>query len=39
MNRNKLFLDSAPEKAADWSGVAGEFCCLSLHRSQISDDL
>jgi hypothetical protein len=21
------------------SGVAGEFCCLSLHRSQISEDL
>jgi hypothetical protein len=27
------------QKAAEFSGVAGEFRCLSLHRSQISKDL
>ncbi len=27
------------KKAVEFSGVAGEFCCLSLHRSQISKDL
>jgi len=26
-------------KAAEFSGVAGEFRCHSLHRSQISKDL
>jgi hypothetical protein len=26
-------------KAAEFSGAAGEFRCLSLHRSQISKDL
>src|SRR5271166_13953 len=27
------------QKAAEFSGVAGEFRCYSLHRSQISKDL
>src|SRR5258708_29940246 len=27
------------KKAAELSGVAGEFCCHSLHRSKISKDL
>jgi hypothetical protein len=36
---NKLFLNSSSQKAAELSGVAGRFCCLSLHRSQISEDL
>jgi hypothetical protein len=26
------------KKAAEFSGIAGEFCCLSLHRSEISKD-
>jgi hypothetical protein len=39
MNRNKLFLNSSLQKAAEFSGVAGEFRCHSLHRSQISKDL
>jgi hypothetical protein len=39
MNQNKLFQNSSLQKAAEFSGVAGEFCCLSLHRSQISKDL
>jgi hypothetical protein len=38
MNRNKLFLNSPLQKAAEFSGVAGEFRCHSLHRSQISED-
>jgi hypothetical protein len=38
-NRNKLFLDSSLQKAAEFSGVAGGFCCLSLHRSKIFQDL
>jgi hypothetical protein len=25
--------------AVEFPGLAGEFCCLSLHRSQISKDL
>jgi hypothetical protein len=25
--------------AAEYSGLAGEFCCFSLHRSQIFKDL
>jgi hypothetical protein len=37
--RNKLFLNSPLQKAAELSGVAGEFRCHSLHRSQISKDL
>jgi hypothetical protein len=36
MNQNKLFQNSSLQKAAEFSGVAGEFCCLSLHWSQIS---
>jgi hypothetical protein len=32
------FKPSSP-KAAEFSGVAGEFRCHSLHRSQISKDL
>jgi len=39
MNENKLFLNSSLQKAAEFSGVAGEFRCLSLHASQISKDL
>jgi len=39
MNQNKLFQNSSLQKAAELFGVAGEFCCLSLHRSQISKDL
>jgi len=27
------------QRIAEFSGVAGEFRCLSLHRSQISQDL
>jgi hypothetical protein len=27
------------KKAVEFSGVTGEFCCRSLHRSQISKDL
>jgi len=37
--RIKLFLKSSLRKAAELSGVAGEFRCQSLHRSQISEDL
>jgi hypothetical protein len=37
--RNKLFFNSSSQKAAELSGVAGGFCCLSLHRPQISEDL
>jgi hypothetical protein len=36
MNRTVFKLLSP--KAAEFSGVAGEFRCLSLHRSQISED-
>jgi hypothetical protein len=32
-------MKGASAKAAEFSGVAGEFCCLSLHRSEISQDL
>ena len=39
MDENKLFQNSSLQKAAENSGVAGEFCCLSLRRSQISRDL
>jgi hypothetical protein len=39
MNQDKLFQNSSLQKAAEFSGVAGEFCCLSLHRSEISQDL
>jgi len=39
VNQNKLFLNSSLQKAAEFSGVGGEFRCLSLHRSQISKDL
>jgi hypothetical protein len=34
MNRNQLFLNPPRRNAADLSGVAGEFRCPSLHRSQ-----
>ncbi len=30
MNRNKLFLNSPLQKAAEFCGIAGEFRCLSL---------
>jgi hypothetical protein len=36
MNRNKLSLNYALQKAAELSGAAGEFRCHSLHRLQIS---
>jgi hypothetical protein len=39
MIQNKLSQKSSLQKAAEFSGVAGQFCCLSLHRSQISQDL
>jgi hypothetical protein len=40
MNRNSLsLLNSSLQKAAELFGVAEGFCCLSLHRSQISKDL
>jgi hypothetical protein len=39
MDRIKLFLDSTLQKAAEVSGEAGEFRCLSLHRLKISKDL
>jgi hypothetical protein len=39
MNPNKLFLNSSLQKAAEFSGAAGEFRCYSLHRSQIFKDL
>jgi hypothetical protein len=32
-------LNSSLQKAAEFSGVAGEFRCHSLHRSQIFKDL
>jgi hypothetical protein len=32
-------LNSALQKAVEFFGVAGEFRCFSLHRSQISKDL
>jgi hypothetical protein len=35
MNRNKLFLNSPFQNAAELSGVAGKFRCYSLHRFQI----
>ena len=31
MNRNKLFLNSSLQKAAEFAGAAGEFRCQSLH--------
>jgi hypothetical protein len=39
MNQNKLFQNSSLQKAAEFSGAAGEFRCYSLHRSQIFKDL
>jgi len=39
MNQNKLFQNSSLKKAAEFPGVAGEFCCHSLHRLQIFKDL
>jgi hypothetical protein len=39
MNRNKLYLNSSFQKAAELSGPAGGFRCLSLQRSKISKDL
>jgi hypothetical protein len=39
MNQDGLCRNSFLQKAAGFSGVAGEFRCLSLHRSQISKDL
>jgi hypothetical protein len=39
MHRSKLFLNSALQKAVEFSGAAGEFRCYRLHRSQISKDL
>jgi hypothetical protein len=39
MHRSKPFLNSPLQKAVEFSGVAGEFRCYSLHRSQISKDL
>jgi len=36
--KQTAFKLSSP-KAAEFSGVAGEFRCHSLHRSQISKDL
>jgi hypothetical protein len=39
MDRNKLFKTLLSKKAAEFSGLAGQFCCHSLHRSQISKDL
>jgi hypothetical protein len=38
MKLNKLFLSSPIQKAAEFFGVAEEFCCHSLHRSKISKD-
>jgi hypothetical protein len=38
MRRSRLFLNSSLQKAAEFSGVAGEFRCYSLRRSQISKD-
>jgi hypothetical protein len=38
MNRLKVSKLSS-QKAAEFSGIAGEYRCLSLHRSQISKDL
>jgi hypothetical protein len=35
MNQNNLFQNSSPQKAAEFSGAAEEFCCLSLHRKPI----
>jgi hypothetical protein len=32
-------MKGASAEAAEFSGGAGEFCCLSLHRSEISQDL
>jgi hypothetical protein len=31
MNQNKLFQNSSLQKAAEFSGGAGEFCRQSLH--------
>jgi hypothetical protein len=35
MDQNKLSQTLLSEKAAEFSGAAGEFCCLSLDRLQI----
>jgi hypothetical protein len=39
MNQNKLLRNSSLQKSAEFAGVAGEFRCHSLHRSQISQNL
>jgi hypothetical protein len=39
VRRNFGEVGSSPQKAAEFSGVAGEFRCLSLYCSQISQDL
>jgi hypothetical protein len=33
------YQNSSLQKAVEFFGAAGEFCCHSLHRSQISKDL
>jgi hypothetical protein len=35
MNQNKALQTVLSKKAAELSGIAGEFCCHSLHRSKI----
>jgi hypothetical protein len=32
-------LNSSLQKAVEFFGAAGDLCCHSLHRSQISQDL
>ena len=39
MNLNKLFQTLVLKKQRNFPAEAGEFRCLSLHRSQISQDL
>jgi hypothetical protein len=39
VNRHKLSLNSSLQNAAEFFGVTEGLCCLSLHRSQISQDL
>jgi hypothetical protein len=39
MNQNKVFLNVPLQKAAEFSGVAGEFRCPSLHRSPIPGEI
>jgi hypothetical protein len=38
-NPNRVLQTPLSKKAAEFSGVAGGFCCQSLHRSKISKDL